>query len=353
MSFIQYMTDTSSINLMSIMSFVKQNNFALKMNCKDHGMTDLLSTSLSRLDDIELDTRKKGLLLLLRILNNILSHSSNPKYRDLKCRKVKDKFDKCSPCLDLLFCAGFKKSTTGKRFIWKNSDKNMSALMNVIKYTQLYHTNKTNTQHLYSNNTLTEEKHDKRIVNSLMDLKLATREQCIKASLMTKSKDPNVAFNKLQQILKEDKADNTDEIQCELSKCDAFHRLMMLLNMTTKTDWHQNVSIEMTYDNTSFLNDFHHLLMHHDHQFEQICNTMIEKCNNNTLCDMLKCKYVQRNYRNRLSDTEFTKLYSHCNVHIDQVIYQQILDKLHCYYFHSFDLKHRLRESDKQRIKQA
>eukprot|EP01084_Bolivina_argentea_P240230 403650_1 len=83
--------------------------------------------------------RNKCIKSLLKILENIASNPNEPKYRDLKCNRVQERFNKCTPCFALLFCAGFTKSIAinKERLIWIENNDNFTALKRIIDVIKL------------------------------------------------------------------------------------------------------------------------------------------------------------------------------------------------------------------------
>eukprot|EP01084_Bolivina_argentea_P238882 401370_1 len=85
------------------------------------------------------------------------------------------------------------------------------------------------------------------------------------------------------------------------------------------------------------LDSFLHLKDEHDseEQFEWIYNSL-------TNCDINKCDSFRRNFRDRSEQSEKNdhKLGSH------QTIKLEIVDKIHCYYYHSYNIGHRLRAQE-------
>eukprot|EP01083_Nonionella_stella_P020336 56395_1 len=94
---------------------------------------------------------------------------------------------------------------------------------------------------------------------------------------------------------------------------------------------------ENTAQNTrTVLDHYLHLLHKHnsDGEYESITNLLSH-------CDISKCKSFQRIYR-KTSDDNHTSSRS---------VNGQIIDKIHCYYSHSFDVGYRLRSSEKQYLR--
>eukprot|EP01084_Bolivina_argentea_P280745 480170_1 len=104
----------------------------------------------------------------------------------------------------------------------------------------------------------------------------------------------------------------------------------------------------------SVVSTFQHMLQNHSDEFDEIYDALIIKCNNNQSCNLSNCALLSRSYRNRsrlfMDDVQRKKLYFNYSDTFD-VVAQQILDKIHCYYFHSIDIGYKLSEEDKRQIK--
>eukprot|EP01084_Bolivina_argentea_P186222 321031_1 len=81
-----------------------------------------------------------------------------------------------------------------------------------------------------------------------------------------------------------------------------------------------------------------HAMDYHDKDFENIYNDLPS-------CSLKDCEIFKNNYRDRNSDTE-SELYKTD----EKVSYQQLLDKLHCYYLHTFDIGRRLTTQDREQF---
>ena len=71
---------------------------------------------------------------------------------------------------------------------------------------------------------------------------------------------------------------------------------------------------------------------YHDHEFEQIFNSFQQSC------PLTKCMIFRRNNRRRENDKN--------NINYKQ----QILDKIHCYFKHSYDIGHHIGNKESQII---
>eukprot|EP01084_Bolivina_argentea_P312004 540130_1 len=104
----------------------------------------------------------------------------------------------------------------------------------------------------------------------------------------------------------------------DVSGCNQTHRLIKTIHI------YNGVKMKDLY------NDFLHILSHHsnDQQFEWIKN-QLKHCNIN------KCKTFKKRYTN--------------NEHLHDS-YQQIVNKIHCYFYHSYDIGDRFTTAEKQRM---
>ena len=68
---------------------------------------------------------------LHKIIENILTHPNNHKYRSIKLSVLSKKLKDLDSALQYLYNAGFKKSSNGKQLIWEKHEENMRALNSV------------------------------------------------------------------------------------------------------------------------------------------------------------------------------------------------------------------------------
>eukprot|EP01084_Bolivina_argentea_P113375 202066_1 len=123
-------------------------------------------------------------------------------------------------------------------------------------------------------------------------------------------------------------------INKELIHCEAFKRLKISLDKYNKST-NNNVDSQSIQ---SVMNDFLHLFQQHnnDHQFELIANEL-------GICEIKTCQMFRRNHRNRENSSENDMIV----VNDKYILYQQIFDKIHCYYHHTFDIGYRLTSDEK------
>eukprot|EP01084_Bolivina_argentea_P047370 87274_1 len=134
---------------------------------------------------------------------------------------------------------------------------------------------------------------------------------------------------------KEVYANTTDDItdyKCNLSysQCNALKSLQTTLSSYICS----TLDIELT-NTLQALNDFLHLLQHHNDNAEiEFVYDQFDRC------DINECVTLRRNYRDRSESS--SKVYHNDAVDRKQIVYRQILDKIHCSILHCFDIGYRL-----------
>eukprot|EP01084_Bolivina_argentea_P178651 308771_1 len=140
------------------------------------------------------------------------------------------------------------------------------------------------------------------------------------------------------------------DTSCNLSQCESFKRVSNLMEKYGNCIA-QKMEIAQVFDEkqtiVSTLNDFHHLLNIHEsvQEFEYIYKNM-----KGDSCQLSDCLMMRRTHRDRCNSKELSELYFQHDS--KDIVTQQILDKIHCYYSHSFDIGHRLLERDISHIRQ-
>ena len=120
------------------------------------------------------------------------------------------------------------------------------------------------------------------------------------------------------------------------SDCDSIIRLLSILDMHShldmvKNEGHQNHFMEyMTEQYVQFLDDYIHLMCNHSHHLE-IINVSLEPC------DIMHCSYTTRRHRKKQHNND--------NLIEDDSLkfYLSIIDSLHFYLHHLFDVALRIR----------
>eukprot|EP01084_Bolivina_argentea_P255420 429586_1 len=136
-------------------------------------------------------------------------------------------------------------------------------------------------------------------------------------------------------------------IHCELKKCSFYDRFNHKKYINDKNEneypnmhnaFQLNHGLRDDYKNVDLVNDFHKLL-HRSNEFENIYQMLIHQSNNNSPCVISECICMKRNQRNRTKNE--IVLSELCDI-----VTQQLLDRVHCYFFHSFDIGYRLTKND-------
>eukprot|EP01083_Nonionella_stella_P276006 937596_1 len=193
----------------------------------------------------------------------------------------------------------------------------------------------------YPNHTNTEEKQD----NDRDDEKKTNTQ-----SMLSEEQSEGPIKDQRQKPKSCDNNNDNDEKQCPLAECTAMNNLIVVMKKYHAfINDHKNGShIKSDECNLiSILNDFHHLLDHHSLQFEAIFNILTQNSNGGAICTLRECAMVRRNRRDRAlcTDKYLEELYGNYDVAM-----QQVMDSIHCYYFHSFDSGYKLCEKDKNQI---
>eukprot|EP01083_Nonionella_stella_P295911 1005486_1 len=156
---------------------------------------------------------------------------------------------------------------------------------------------------------------------------------------------------------------------CDAMKCTHLQRICVVLQeYHRQIDASNNASqrkieigevLRRVYGDKSeikLLNDYDHLLANHNHidEFEAIYNNFKLRTNNNTCCNLSNCPIFSRNRRDR-SDEKMSNHVYDVDINNDdeygENVHQQILDPIHCYYFHSFDIGYKITGSERDNIR--
>eukprot|EP01084_Bolivina_argentea_P245169 410545_1 len=125
----------------------------------------------------------------------------------------------------------------------------------------------------------------------------------------------------------------SDKISFKLVQSDNLHRLKNVFDKyaNDKYDYNQ-INIDVV------LNDYLYLLQHYnnENEFEYIFGKL------GGLCEMNSCNVFKRNFRNRKLENNLD------NQMIKFAFKQQIMDKIHCYYRHCFDVGYQINWAERQ-----
>ena len=142
-------------------------------------------------------------------------------------------------------------------------------------------------------------------------------------------------------------------------RCHCIIRISLLLNMIDKNinyinynnnnNKNNDIITRIIYDTfgkyyniISILNDYIHIIKYHDNILQDIYKYInIKSCKLNT------CKYIKRNYRNKINENNNNKNNNNDN---KSELINNIIDIIHCYLIHTFDIGFKLTQNEKDLI---
>eukprot|EP01084_Bolivina_argentea_P025742 47867_1 len=261
--------------------------------------------------------------LLQKIFKKIIDHPNDKKYSDINMTKLKKKMYNTELFIDILNEAGFRPSKNGSRLLFDDSNSQL--------------------QSVYSNILMMRTFQSTEYISNKLQLK-ADNGYLLDTEL-TEVKNPEVV--------------NVRRCECEgLCVQNVSNALRNYALYTDKSEDEKNKpcivrdvyqKISNKYNSVSLLNDFNHLLHLHPYDFEDIYNILNDKVYNGKGCNLDECLLTRRHYRDRtkMSKKKMTKWLYFAD---DDIASQQLLDRIHCYYFHTFDIGYKLRKCEKQNI---
>eukprot|EP01084_Bolivina_argentea_P006913 13063_1 len=115
-------------------------------------------------------------------------------------------------------------------------------------------------------------------------------------------------------------------------------------------------SFDNSYNMTEFLNNFDEYCAEEQQNpsyVENVYQKVILKLNGNK-CEVSNCKSIARNGRDKQmcknNDNFRVSLYGNNNTTDEEISYHQILDSIHVYVMHSFDMGCRLRQTEREKL---
>eukprot|EP01084_Bolivina_argentea_P208197 355059_1 len=259
--------------------------------------------------------------LLNNIFSNILRNPDNKKYHNLTLKRIEKRFIKRNLCLQTLKHAGFR-----------NIGDQLTYDKNKLHHLQIIHTKISKSILSNQIKQTTELKSDLNVIKTNL-------RNCECAYLL------NTNFESIYS--------NSESCK-EIHKCDCLFRIVHILRqydllLKNKQDKIANIfgiiynNVDY-YDTVCLLDDFNHLIKCHSNNLEEIFQIITHKIYNNKPCDVTKCLLMRRNQRDRMQCvgnlTMVNNLYSSCDDRV--VVCQELLDRIHCYFFHTFDIGYRM-----------
>eukprot|EP01084_Bolivina_argentea_P118373 210047_1 len=262
---------------------------------------------------------RKEVRFINKIFKNIMDNPNNIKYSKLVLSILEQKL-KSSKCINILFKSGFYKSDDGKYLI--HDTKYIHKLQ--LIYTQL--------------STLT------------------TKTPC----------KSHITARNAEYLLSPCKLNHPQyEYHCNLLECPHLQIIRNVIKqyhcyIQTKSTMNNNETrdiygdvygvVSSNYQNSNLLNDFNHLLLYHSTQFEEIYDILNQFIYKNNGCKLVDCRLMFRNQRDRSQVTNNKILLCDLYFGNNDTVEQQLLDRIHCYYFHSFDIGYKIDKKKKLQI---
>eukprot|EP01084_Bolivina_argentea_P312395 540834_1 len=249
-------------------------------------------------------------LCIQTILKNILNDPKNEKFRKLNLKRVISKLNHSLNHLTWLFQAGFEKSNDGKYLVFNSNcfDK-LSDTYQTLTMSLVINAANVSARHISSH---AESKH---LLNSSYFAE-------------------NIVNN------------------CNLNNCVSLINIGCVLTGYVEKVSLQEIykKIDDQYDRVGLLNDYNHLLLQHSNQFEDVYDRLRNIVYNTFSCDLSKCLSMMRNRRDRSEIITNDKILNKIYFESDTIVEQQLFDRIHCHFFHTFDMGYRIKQKDKQTI---
>eukprot|EP01084_Bolivina_argentea_P037595 69540_1 len=258
--------------------------------------------------------------LLLRIFKNILNDPKNEKLKKLNYKRIANKLNNSIKDLSLLFQAGFEESNDGKSLLF-NSNK-LNILSNV--YNSLL--SEINQSQMQSPSDF--QLNDTSKVTNFREHK---SEHC--------TLDECTSLYHIGAILRKYKK----YIQCHQSTQDNKD-----INLLSIHQIYEEVGDK--YDNVQLLNDYNHILLIHDNEFDEVYHTLRASVYDGSTCNASQCLLIKRNRRNRFQITTQDNISRRLYFGRNEIVPQQLFDRIHCHFFHTFDIGYRLTDEEKHKI---
>eukprot|EP01084_Bolivina_argentea_P210504 358270_1 len=258
--------------------------------------------------------------ILLQFLNKILTHPNNSEYHRISCNVLLINVSNYDLCFQSLKNAGFKESTDGKWLVWEKNETNVDILRSlslalIMILILLFESLQSKIDSGY-------------LLNSVMDRNSSKQhdEKCYLSTCL--------CLKNIIQVMKRYKSYINRSTSEQKEPC-------------IKGDIYKHLGNQ--YDDVNLLDDFNHLLLSHSHQFEYIHDILNYEIYSNN-CKLSKCLLMRRHHTDRAKISENEKILNELYFLNDDVASQQLLDRIHCYYIHSFDTGCKLSNKDKQEI---
>eukprot|EP01084_Bolivina_argentea_P301913 521006_1 len=267
----------------------------------------------------------------------------NIDYDDLNSMKA-HKTVKCST----------KKLAKGQIIKLQDQSKN-SIKFKKVRYLVIYiKTNQNDTEHTYVNsivfNTTKSKIHSLKSHSVSTNLSFDTTDtENVKESLQHFNTIKNNEYKQASQVTQPFHHTISSQSICLLSQCNSRKNILTILpkhqryistvnnQQSTNNQTASHNIYPVHYSDKDLINDFNHFLFEHQHELEGVYQSLIDQ--DHVLCHVANCDIMARNHRDRSicnnREQVRTMYYSE---DIEYICTQQLLDKIHCYFYHTFDI---------------
>eukprot|EP01084_Bolivina_argentea_P185445 319784_1 len=272
------------------------------------------------------DTEKRAQTsLLIKIVHNIIKHPDDKKYRNLNFKKIRKKLQD-EQAMIILESIGFKRYNNDTRL--RMEKVNLNQLQIIYR---LLNSLSNDTQAIECNKSISHKINNEQ-QNKLKQLvSMGFNEQISSFALSSHNYDINRAIEYILHFQQ-----NLCECRGNISKCYPLKQLanVMIAYRCSKLNIEEiNINI--------ILNHFLHLIdAYKNDEFELIYDTL------GGFCDIEQCNIFKRNHRDRCQYNNVER-----KVNDKIALHVAILDKIHCFYSHSFDIGHRVTVNEKNSLK--
>eukprot|EP01083_Nonionella_stella_P278004 945277_1 len=315
-----------------------------------------------------------------RLVQNIKDFPSNKKYHRFRAsnKAFTEHIRPINGSQLLLQLCGWRYSAPDNKYVF-DSSLSLHWVQTVSSFMQFYiqqeHEAQSQRMRMVTQLPQNRIKHAPQIVaqadtsTANVHVQTTVRSQRSNTELITATHDlPSIISHLLTEfgcnknMLEEQKTESSTHTHsihhkhCKLNQCKAFQNICEILrcyNTHLSLDSSLRHSIYENgdrYNDVRLLNDFYHLLDAHDGDFEDIYNHLNTILYDNKGCHFT-CLMRKRHYRNRLPlnhgrEASLQRLYCDCDN--EAIVTIQLLDRVHCYLMHTFDIGYKLTRRQQQ-----
>eukprot|EP01084_Bolivina_argentea_P031877 58981_1 len=301
--------------------------------------SNCIKNAMTYLSTLQTQQRHNETKLIQKIISNILSSPNTLRYQSLNISALTRKCISFQIWHDLLLSAGFDKSKDKRTLTFDTTKLNQlkSVHSELSKQEFMIFSGKSKQQKI----SKTSKAMVKCICGANMKILTSTNTN-IFCFVCKAYSDSNIKFWHCdQQISCHPWKYNLCELCINsgcignIVKCCNLNRLILDMSKSDGNASERN--------STRVVNDYLHLMNSHNNDMDFAY--IVDKIG---VCDILKCQRFQRNTRDR-TKINCNSNYKQANEsEISDAVHEEIVDKVHCYFAHSYDIGNRLSVVEKQ-----